>query len=150
MTYWKRNGGKVAVSPKTAKGIPLPVWIGAGLLAVVVGYFFLRTNSTSATQGAAGTTDATTGAGQTYAAYLNQSSLLNMELQNIQAELQGIASTQGASAPPNPSPPPPPNPEPDCCPPGRGILCRVGMSYCPPSLVHDGSGVISPAQLAKV
>lgn len=139
-------------APATAKGIPIYVWVGAGLLAVVVGYFFLRTNSQNATasQGALGTTDPNTAATQTYAAYLNQNSWLNSYLAEISQQLAGIASTQGASAPPNPSPPPPPNPGPSCCIPGRGILCRIGIPYCPPTIKHDGSGVISPANLAKV
>jgi hypothetical protein len=137
---------------KAGKGIPLAVWIGAGVLAVVVGYFFLRTNNKSAStadvQGAAGNTDTATTAQETYAAYLNQNSWLNSYLAQISQQLAGIASTQGASAPPNPSPPP--QPPPYCCRPGVGILCRIGASYCPPGLPHDGSGIISPQQLQKV
>jgi hypothetical protein len=138
---------------KTAKGIPIYVWAGAGLLAVVVGYFFLRSNSSTstavATQGAAGacadgsapnSDGSCNSATNTYAAYLNQSSWLNSELAQISQQLAGIASTQGASAPPNPSPPPPPNPSP----------CRLSMPFCPPTLAHDGSGILSPAQLQKV
>ena len=136
-------------SPKAGKGIPLPVWIGAGLFAVVVGYFFLRSNSSSASsaQGAAGTPTDQTVAADTYAAYLNQNSWLNSYLAQISQQLAGIASTQGASAPPNPTPKPPPNP--GCCKPGLGILCREGLPYCPPD-IHDGSGVISPKELQKV
>jgi hypothetical protein len=141
---------------KTVKGIPIYVWAGAGLLAVVVGYFFLRSNSsnasTTATQGAAGNATVDQNATDTYAAYLNQNSWLNSYLAQISQQLAGIASTQGASAPPNPSPPPPPNPSPSCCKPGMGILCRIGIPYCPipPSIPHDGSGIISPQQLQRV
>lgn len=143
-----------ATKPQTIRGIPLAVWIGAGVLAAVVGYFFLRTNSSAAstvqTQGAAGdATDATT-AQQTYAAFLNQNSWLNSYLAQISQQLAGIASTQGASAPPNPSPPPDNHPPPHCCPRGQGILCAIGVPYCPPGLPHDGSGVLSPSQLRKV
>ena len=144
--------GMKAATP--SKNIPLPVWIGAGLLAVVVGYFFLRGNSsaqaTAATQGAAGNATMDTTEAQTYAAYLNQNSWLNSYLAQISQQLAGIASTQGASAPPNPSPPPSKTPPPNCCPAGVGILCKIGVPYCPPANMHDGSGIVTPQQLQKV
>jgi hypothetical protein len=128
--------------PKTAKGIPIYVWAGAGIFAIIIGYFFLRPSSaaqsTAQTQGAAGDATSATLSNDQYAAMLNQYSWLNSYLAQISQQIAGIGSTQGGTAQPPPTPKPPPT---SCCPPGKGILCKIGESYC---AVHDGSGVIPP------